>query len=274
MSRFVWMVILLCGMVLSTYGQSYQDWVTQSFLCSESSDWKGAEECLKKALRQEPGNPQNALLLNNLGTLQRRQGSIIEALHSYETGLLFAPRSTALLLNRAGLFLEMDSTRRALEDYTTVVQLDEKNSEALYARGMLLLEQNDTIGAAHDFKQMLAHNPNSSKARIGLASVNTQLGAYKEAERLYSIVITANPRDADLYVRRAELYFLWEKYAKSLDDLKVALSYDPENPLIYLLRGKNRLKLYEKRQAAQDFNKAKELGFHSPLVDDYLKLTK
>ncbi|MGL4412491.1 MAG: tetratricopeptide repeat protein [Bacteroidales bacterium] len=267
-------LLLLLGATTTLSAQGYQDWIDQSFECSDVEDWVGAEECLKRALRLEPGNPQNAMLLNNLGSIQRRRGHLDEALQSYATGLLFAPRSTAILMNRAGLFLDMDSVGGALDDYSTILQIEPNSSEALYARGMLLMEQNDTIGAAKDFKHMLKQNPNSSKARIGLASLNTQMGAFKEAERLYSIVLSVNPRDPDLYFRRAEMYFLWGKYVRSLEDLKLALDYDPDNALIYLLRGKNRLKLYERRQALMDFTKAKELGFNDPIVDEYIKLSK
>lgn len=264
-------ILIMIFSTLSSYAQTYEDWIEKSFVFMENQEWSAAEECILKALRLKPGNPENAILLSNLGTIQRKLGKDNEALQSYSTGLLFAASSPTLLLNRAELLFEMDSIQGALQDLTQALSIDEKNMDARYLRGMIHLEKADTTAAINDFEEMLKINPSSSKGRLGIAAVNTQMGAYAEAERLYTIVLNSNPKSANILINRAELYFLWEKYTKALEDLKKAESSDPSNPLIYFLRGKVRLKQYEKKEALKDFRKAKELGFSSAAIDDYIK---
>ncbi|MGL5229155.1 MAG: tetratricopeptide repeat protein [Bacteroidales bacterium] len=254
--------------------QTYEDWVEKSFTFMENKEWSAAEECLLKALRLKPANPENAILLSNLGTVQREQGKIADALQSYNTGLLFAEESPTLLLNRATLYLDIDSTNLALADLSAAIAIDHKNIDPYYVRGMIYLERADTTGALNDFQEMLKINPNSSKARLGLAAVNTEMGAYSEAERLYNIVITNNPKNPNIYLNRAELYFLWDKNNKALEDIRKALNLDPENPIGYVLRGKIKMKQYEPKSAHADFLKAKELGFDSPMLEEYLKQSK
>ncbi|MGL5317842.1 MAG: tetratricopeptide repeat protein [Bacteroidales bacterium] len=270
----LFIVLIMTLSSLSSFAQTYEDWIEKSFVFMETQEWSAAEECILKALRMKPGNPENAILLSNLGTIQRKLGKNDEALQSYSTGLLFASKSPALLLNRAELLFELDSISGAVDDLNQLIAIDHKNMDARYLRGMIYLEKSDTTAAINDFEEMLELNPNSSKGRLGIAAVNTQRGAYQEAERLYTIVLNSNPKSANILISRAELYFLWEKYSKALEDLKKAEDSDATNPLIYFLRGKVRLKQYEKKEAAKDFQKAKELGFNASVINDYIESLK
>ena len=63
--------------------QTYEEWIQKSCDCIDKNDWMAAEEALKNAMREEPGNPANFALLCNLGTVQRRQGKKEEAVVSY-----------------------------------------------------------------------------------------------------------------------------------------------------------------------------------------------
>ena len=68
--------------------QTYEEWIQKSCDCIDKNDWMAAEEALKNAMREEPGNPANFALLCNLGTVQRRQGKKEEAVVSYTAALL------------------------------------------------------------------------------------------------------------------------------------------------------------------------------------------
>ena len=55
---------------ITIFGQtSYDDWVSRSFDYIEHDSIPQAIAALKEAMRLEPANPQNALLLSNMGTL-------------------------------------------------------------------------------------------------------------------------------------------------------------------------------------------------------------
>ena len=82
MKCILFIVFFMAGF-LSVSAQTYNEWIDKSFECIESEDWTGAEKALIGALRVQPANPQNALLLSNLGTIQRKMGKNDEALKSY-----------------------------------------------------------------------------------------------------------------------------------------------------------------------------------------------
>ena len=60
--------------------------------------WADAERNLKTALRLEPANPGNALLLSNLGYVQTMLGKFDDALESYDVSLSIAPKSAVVAL--------------------------------------------------------------------------------------------------------------------------------------------------------------------------------
>ena len=116
-------LVLVCVVGLPFYvlSQSYYQWVERADSCIKAKDWAGAESALVSALRTEPANGQNSLLMSNLGTVQRYAGNYEAALRSYTNGLLMTPHSVTLLRNRAALFSEIDSIDRAYQDYSQIL---------------------------------------------------------------------------------------------------------------------------------------------------------
>ena len=73
--------------------------------------------------------------------------------------------------------------------------------------------------------------------------------------------ISFNPNLASLYLNRAEAYFYNRQYARASDDIETARQLSPEDPLVYVMRGKLKLARFEKDEARKDFEKAVSLGF-------------
>lgn len=263
-------IVFLISFLFSVSAQTYDEWIDKSFEYIESKNWEEAEKSLIEALRAQPANPQNALLLSNLGTIQRRLGKNEDALQSYTSALMITPRSVTLLMNRAALFSEMERLDDALNDYNQVLILDNKEEDALYYRGLIRLEKNDTIASRKDFEQLLKINPKSANARIGLATLLKSRGYYTEAIDLYTQVIRVNPQQVSLYLNRGEAYFLDRRLNKADEDVAKALEFDPDDPLAYVLRAKLKLARYEREDAARDLDKAVALGFDRTIADSLL----
>ena len=88
----VLVVGLLLGLAQEMGAQTYEQFVEKSFDLLDQNDLLAAGESLKAALRLEPANPNNYALLMNLGTIQRRQGLLEEALVSYSAALSRYPQ--------------------------------------------------------------------------------------------------------------------------------------------------------------------------------------
>lgn len=99
---FFTFIVAICALNCSfSIAQSYDEYITRSFDFIDADSLPQAEEALREALRLEPGNPGNGMLLLNLGTIQRRLGKLKDAEDSYTIGLAFLPKNLTLLNNRA-----------------------------------------------------------------------------------------------------------------------------------------------------------------------------
>lgn len=98
--------LIIIGLFLfigNSFAQSYEELIEKSYDFVDKGDLVSAEESLKAAMRKEPANPLNYALLTNLGTIQRRQGKLQEALISYTSALSGHTKNITILENRASL---------------------------------------------------------------------------------------------------------------------------------------------------------------------------
>lgn len=259
---------------VSCFSQTYDQWVQKSFAALDADSTQQAINYLQNAMRLEPANPQNFMLLTNLGTLQRRVGQSEEALLAYSSALMIVPKSIPLLTSRAALYAELEQWEKAEEDYTTILYLEEDHEEALYRRGFVRFEKGDTLGARVDFERLIKENKTSAKGRLGIAALLKASGDYVMAAEMYSQVIKSNQKQADLYLKRAEVYYLDGKLSKGIADINQSIDLKDNDPLAYVVRGRIRFAQYDKKSALQDFLQAKELGFSDPMLNDWIKKCK
>ena len=252
--------------VISAVGQSTSDQGGNAldlyFQAIDRNQLDSAEFYLKAVLKSDPAGQLNPLLLNNLGTIQRRLGKHDEALISYSAALGQYPKNPVFLENRALLFAEMGKAENAIFDYSTLLEVKPDDQEALYQRGLLYLQLKNSDRAETDFKRMLELNPNGLYARIGFAALAKVRGDYPEAEKIYNYLLDKEPENAGLYAGRAELYLLMEKPGKAASDATQAIRLSKtEDPYLYIIRYRANKMLRDKKFALQDLEKARALGY-------------
>ena len=269
-------ILIFIGLLLAGNGfaQSYEEYIEKSYDFVDKNDLPSAEESLKAAMRLEPANPLNYALLSNLGTIQRRQGKLQEALISYSSALSSHTNDRTILENRASLYTELGETDKALTDYNTLLITDPENQEALYCRGLIYIQLKNYIWAEQDFDKILEINEKSVRGRLGHAILEKMRGNYTESEKIFNYLISEMPRDWILYEGRADLYFMMGKNARAMADInKVFIESEPTAAL-YVLRGKIKLAQYEKERAAIDFKKAEAMGYDKKVIEELMKMAK
>jgi tetratricopeptide (TPR) repeat protein len=264
----------LCMGATRIAGQTYAELVEKSYDYIEKDELPTAEMSLKEAMRLEPANPNNYALLTNLGTIQRRQGKKNEAILSYTAALSRQPKNAMILENRASLYWELGETEKALNDYNLILLENPINEEALYNRGLIYIQQKNYLWAEQDFDKMLEVNDASLYGRLGHAILEKTRGNYAESEHIYSYLIDKLPREWQLYKGRADLYFLMGKNGRALNDVNKVFFESVPDADLYVLRGKVKLALYERESAANDFLKAREMGYDSQVIDELLHMAK
>ena len=199
--------------------------------------WAVAERFLLDAIKAEPGNPSNSLLLSNLATMQRRQGKLAEAIKNYSMAIDLTPNAVTLLHNRAALYTVVDSIARAQADYERIMELDPADVESRYNHGMIALNLGDSKTAEKDFNSILSINPNSGKGKQGQGYLNKHAGNYDKAAECFSEVIKVRPTST-LLANRADCYLATKRLNDASLDIANALELDPDDPYIYVLRAK------------------------------------
>ncbi|GHT63765.1 hypothetical protein AGMMS50239_20300 [Bacteroidia bacterium] len=254
-------VIPRLGQIASAQGGNILDLYFQAV---ERNQLDSAEFYLKAVLKNDPAGRLNPLLLNNLGTIQRRLGKRDEALISYSAALGQHPKNTVFLENRASLFAEMGKAENAILDYSVFLEVKPDDQEALYQRGLLYLQLKNSDKAETDFRRMLELNPDGLYARIGFASLAKLRGDYPEAEKIYNYLLDKEPENAAIYAGRAELYLLMEKAGKASSDATQAIRLSKiEDPYLYVIRYRAKMMLHDKKSALGDLEKARALGYNN-----------
>ncbi len=269
-------LLLSLLVVLSYYNasaQTYENYADSVDFYTKAENWDKAEEFLKRALKAEPANPSNFLLLSNLGTVHRNQGKLAEALSDYNAALAITPNAVTILHNRASLFLEMDSTSRAFSDYTRIIGLDKKDVESRYYHGMISVEYGEFDAAKSDFESALAIDKNSLDAKRGLAILAKIQEDYETAIDLYSEIIKQENRFSN-YISRAECYIELGKTQEAEADMANAQKLIPDDPNVYLLKARIAEEQYRFDDAEDYAKKAVELGADPELAQRFFKRSR
>ncbi len=228
-----------------------------------SKQWSKAEEFLLDAIRCEPSNPSNSLLLSNIATIQRRQGRLHEAIRNYSMAIDLTPNAVTLLLNRAAVYTLIDSIALAQADYERIMMLDDHDVESRYNHGMLALNTGDAKTAQNDFEDILRINPNSGLAKQGQGFVHKHAGEFEKAAECFSEVIKVKPTST-LLANRADCYLATKRLNEASLDIANALELNPDDPYIYLLRAKLNKMRYNRTDVERDIKLAAAHGLPEP----------
>lgn len=238
-NRIIWLFIMfLLGKHLGFPESSrYLELADSADFFIARENWDKAEAKIIEALRLEPANFSNSLLLSNLGLIQSQKGEYTKALQSLSLGLNIAPSSTVLLNNRAHTYLLMDSVTLAEKDLDKSLEIDSLQEWTLQTRAYIYL-QNDRKDIAKELFNKIKNNfKDNSSAYSGLAAIAETEGDFSKAIENYKKALELRPEDEE--AREAYIFVLIKtnEYSQARTEIRKALDLNPENPMFYLLRG-------------------------------------
>ncbi len=268
------MLILLSSNLFSQTN-SYYDWIDRSALYVERNELDSAAYSLQQAMKLEPANEKNKLLLLNLGVLQRQMRMMDDAYISFTAALNNNPDPALVLHSRASLLCDLGRYDEAMKDYDEIISTEPDDVEAYYRRGLLYLENNRREEAEADFLRSEEIDADNLFTKLSRALLFKLDDNWEEAEKVYTDIINGEDRVlSTYYLNRAECYVNTERFGKAAADLRIAEREQRDNPYFYILRGRLRLDQYDKFAAREDFQKAKELGYDDELADKWISRTK
>lgn len=237
-------------------------------VCIAKEEWARAENYLLKALRLEPGNFHNSLLLSNLGSVQLEQNRPEEALQSFNIGLSIAPKSSTLLVNRAQANIYLGNNSDAVSDLTEALANDSTLRRPLRLRSYLYLSEGETESARKDLQKLLAistERADSVFAYNGLAECCISENHTEEALRLYSKSLEIEP-DAETYFARGFARIRSGDNAGALEDVNEGLYLSPDSGDLLVLRAYLRRARYQIPESEADLKIAIANGADPQLI--------
>lgn len=272
-----YLVLILCSIfssVCALQAQSYNEIVEQAMGCVKKDSLVQAEQLFRKALKLEPNNARNALLFSNLGTVQKRLGKTDEAIESYTLALNIIPYSTAMLLNRAALYLEKDLLQKAYLDYCNVIDLVPKNQEARLFRAYIYMQRREYKEARVDYNVVLEQDVKNKTARIGLAMLDEKEGRFQSAMDAMNRLVSDYPQDVSVWKMRANMEWEHGQLDAALYDLDEVLKLDARDASSYVMKGDIYLEQKKKSDAREAYEKAITFGVSRAELLEKLKQCK
>jgi len=269
------LLCLFIGLIISLHNlpaQTFEELVLKSYEYADANALFSAEACLKEAMRLEPTHRLNYTLLFNLGTIQRRQGKLEDALLSYTAALNQMPQDELILINRAELFTKMGEIEKAIGDYNILISKYPTHEKGLYNRGLLYINTGDYLLAEADFELIIQTYKDTFLGRFGYAILEKARGNYDDSEVIFNYLADKYPNNIRILEERAELFFLTTRNSRAMSDLNKVFAATPEpSAELLMLRGRIKLAQSEKESAAIDFKKARDLGYDTETIERLLK---
>lgn len=267
MKKILFAVIAALFSILIVAAGDYLKYIELADEAVAKQDWNRAEELLRAAMQSEPSNPQNVMLLSNVGMFQYYRGEDSLALHTLSEARAIAPASTVILKNRATVLIHMGREDDALKDYDKVIEMDSLNYDAYFNRGYIRFTRGDSIGAKADFEILERLRPDDPNTLLVLAVMYSNQGKYDESISYYNSLIKKVEK-AEYYTGRAMCRLAKGDLAEASDDIGRGLELDPEDGELYYCRAYLHILQYRDEDARADAALALRHGIPQSRIDD------
>lgn len=237
----------------------YMQLVDRADEAAGKGNWDEAIECLRAAMRSEPGNAQNVMLLSNVGMMQFYQGEDSLALHTLTEARAMAPASVVILNNRARVLSRMDRLDDAMNDYSLIVEMDSTYAPAYQDRAAINLRRGRVDLAEDDVTVYRRLRPADPQGKLLQAVVFASTGRPQQAIPLYTELLKAKAESV-YYSARAMCYLETGELPEAADDIARGLELDPDDGELYFCRARLNLLRYRPDDARTDARRALELG--------------
>lgn len=245
---------------LLVHTQSQTEWIDRAFAYVEQDSLEQAEKCFQEAAEQASSEEQRAMLLANLGTIQRQRGRIHESIDTHTQALALSPFNADLLMHRAMAYIAIGNDDKAYIDLCNILDREHNHKEALYYRAFINTQRHDYAAARTDYKRLLSNVPNHSDALLGLALLDQREGRMQAAEQQITILIEQQPDNITYLLARSDVYAEQNLYDLALLDLDAAIDLQSDNAQLYATRAELYLKMKRYTAAKADLDKATSIG--------------
>lgn len=254
---YIW--VLSTAPLYASDPSSYLELVQKADEAIKESKWLDAEELLVSAMRAEPANPGNILLMSNLGMVRYSAGKDSLALQTLNDVHFMAPNSVTVLQNRARVLLGIGKRTEAFRDFSSALKLDSTLTETRFYHSILALEQGLDSVSKSDIEYLETHFPKNRYTNLAASIYYRLTNRPKEAIPYLSRLIETE-KSAEHFAARAMCEMMTGDLNGAAMDVAEAISLEPADGDLYLQRAILHKMRYRPDDARADGQRAIKLG--------------
>jgi tetratricopeptide (TPR) repeat protein len=172
------------------------------------------------------------------------------------------PRDTKAYATRAALFLHGGQLNRAIADLAALTQLNPNDPHWYDMKANAEAIKSDLAAAITDESMAIRLQPDVAHYYSSRATMLLQANRLNEASKDCTKAINLDSRMASAYENFAEIQYRMKNYKITIEYCNAAILRSPNFPDAYHFRSLAYDQLGNLAQAAQDKQKAKDLGFN------------
>ena len=244
-----WLVVVIILLLwpLSSLAMDEDEYLLDAQRSYEKGEFKAAVIQLKNALLKDPDNGQTRLLLGKAYLeLENGLAAEKELSRSQELGM-----SREVVLEPLGRALLMTGQNDRL--LQTIHRESEDSSalkiDILLLHGQAYLASQNINMAREKFTSVLELQPATAEALVGMATIAFQEKDMESADSLVNKALSIDPKNARIWVLKGRLLTASGKYQEAVKDFQKALKIAPGNILAHLEKAKALLALGDNEKA-------------------------
>jgi Tfp pilus assembly protein PilF len=236
----------------------------------KAEKYSEAVTLLNEALRIDPENPSNVLILSNLGMIYSYMDQDSLSLESLNKALDIAPSMVTVLENRGRQLLKMNRDTEAYADFESALAIDSISTTARFYHGMMALYGGDAKIAKRDFDVLEEIVPNIHSTKVAMATYYSLMRQDKEAIPYYKDILKVDP-SPEYYASLAGCYLATDDLNEASATIQSGMERYPSDGELYYYRTWLDLKRFRNDDAKADAKKAIELGVNPAKIEQLFK---
>jgi len=207
-------------------------------------------------VKKQPNNP---VVFNLMGAVYMAKGDMVNARASFEKSIALQPTYFPSVNNLAQLDLREKKPDAAKKRYESVLEKDKKNTDAMNALAGMALRQGHPEEATVWLEKANSENPDAVGPAIQLTAQYLRTGQKQKALILARKFQTANPTNADLLDLLARTQLANDDQAGALDTYSKLANVVPNSAMAQLRLASVHTLMKNNEAAAEDLKKALSL---------------
>jgi tetratricopeptide (TPR) repeat protein len=187
-----------------------------------------------------------------------------EAINFYQGALELDPCFADALNNLGSVYFHQRNFQEALEQYTQAIACKPDFIPAYINRANTYYELNELYSALKDLDHVESERPDTVVLHFSRGLVYTRLKNYGKAKYSFRKAMQLDPRNEEVMINLATLYYFEHRYDSALNLLEPIASRGSEEPNVYNVMAMVKTETGNLHGALGLVNKALELRPHDP----------